>query len=146
MKDIEIRMARSRKDLDQIFKIRELVFVKEQGVAKNIVNDELDKKTKHLIMFYRNKPIGCARVWFIDKKAVLQRIAVLKRYRNRGFGKALMEYLIKYCRKRKANEIVMHSQYYIRNFYTGLGFLIKGRAFKEAGTGIKHIDVHMKLE
>ena len=142
MKKVKIRLVKNKKELGQVYKIREIVFIKEQKVPKKIEFDEFEKSAKHFIVIYKNKPVGCARVRFIDKKAKLERIALLKKYRGKGIGKIVINYLIKYCKNKNAKEIFMNAQYYIRYYYNKLGFKEIGKPFMEAG--IKHIKMYLK--
>ena len=142
IKNMKIRLAKNKKELEDIFRIREIVFIKGQRVPRKRERDEFDKSAKHVIVFYNKKPIGCARVRFVHKKAKLERIALLKEYRNKGLGKMIMDYLINYCRKKKSKEIVLNSQYYIKDFYRKCGFKTRGKIFMDAG--IKHIEMYLK--
>ena len=139
---IEIKIAKSENELENVFKIREIVFIREQKVAENIEKDKFDRTAKHFILSYKNKPVGCARIRFIGNTAKLERIAVLKKYRGKGFGKIIVDYLINYCKSKKINEIFMNAQFYLKEYYGKLGFEPKGRIFSEAG--IKHIKMHFK--
>ena len=139
--NLKIELVKNKKDLEHVFKIRETVFIKEQKVPKDIERDDFDSIAKHFVVFYRNKPIGCARISFINKKVKLERIALLKKYRGKGFGKIITEYLIEYCKKKNVKEIFMHSQYYLKDFYNKCGFKIRGKTFMEAD--IKHIEMYL---
>ncbi|MBS3113660.1 GNAT family N-acetyltransferase [Candidatus Woesearchaeota archaeon] len=139
--NIQIRLIKNKKELEQVFRIREIIFIREQKVQKNIERDEFDKISKHVIILYKNKPVGCARIRLIGKKAKLERIALLKGYRGRGFGKNIVNYLIKYCKKKDIKEICMNSQYYLKNYYKKFGFKTRGKTFMEAG--IKHIEMYL---
>lgn len=139
---IKIRLVKNKNDLKQVYKIREIVFIKEQKVPKIREIDEFEKIAKHFLVFYKNKPIGCARVRFIGKKAKLERIALFKKYRSKGLGKIIMNYLIDYCKRMKVEEIILHSQYYIRDFYKKCGFKPRGKMFMDAG--IRHIEMYSK--
>lgn len=141
--NLKIKSVKNNKDLEKVFRIREIVFIKEQKVPKNIEIDEFDKIVKHFIVLYENKSIGCARIRFVDKKAKLERIALLKNYRGKGFGKIVTKYLVKYCKKKNVKEIFMHSQYHLKDFYRKLGFKQRRKAFLEAG--IKHIQMYQKI-
>ncbi|MBI3035577.1 GNAT family N-acetyltransferase [Candidatus Woesearchaeota archaeon] len=140
MNNIKVRLAKNKKELMMVFKIRKIVFIKEQNVSKNIERDEFDKTAKHFALYYKNRPVGCARIRFINRKAKLERIAVLKEYRGKGFGKIIVDYLIKYCKKKKMKKIFMNAQYYLKDYYKKLGFKPKGIIFEEAG--IKHIKMY----
>jgi predicted GNAT family N-acyltransferase len=143
MQNLEISIIKERASLEHIRNIRMTVFVEEQNVPKKLemdVFDEIDK-AEHVLMKYEGKPIGCARIRFLAKKAKLERIAILKEYRGRGFGKALMEYMIDYCRKRGFKEIILHGQLRSREFYEKMGFRACGEIFMDAG--IEHIEMYL---
>ncbi len=142
MKDLEVRLIKNKKEMQAVLKVREIVFIKEQKVPRHLDLDGLDKEARHVLVSYKNRPVGCARIRFIGKKAKLERLALLKRYRGMGFGKAITEYLISYCKKKKVKEIILHSQYYLKDFYGKLGFKPRGKTFMEAG--IKHIEMYLK--
>jgi predicted GNAT family N-acyltransferase len=142
MRDLKIRLMQNKKDLEHILKIREIVFIKGQKVPKHRERDNLDSSAKQVLVLYKNNPVGCARIRFIGRKAKLESIALLKRYRGRGFGIFMMGYLINYCRKKKIKEIVLHSQCYIQDFYNNCGFKPRGKVFMDAG--IRHIEMYLQ--
>ena len=137
---MKIRLIKNKKELKQVLEIRRIVFIKGQNVLEKRERDGLDKTAKHIIVLYKNKPIGCARVRFYDKKGKLERIALLDEYRDRGFGKLIMGYLINYCKKHKIKDIVLHSQCYVKGFYEKCGFKPRGKIFLDAN--IKHIEMY----
>ena len=142
MNNIKIRLAKNKKELEEVFKIRKTVFIKEQKVVENIEKDKFDRVAKHFILYYKHKPVGCARIRFVNRNAKLERIAVLKKYRGKGFGKTITEYLIKYCKNKRSKGIYMNAQYYLKDYYKKFGFKPKGSTFMEAG--IKHIKMYLK--
>jgi len=144
MQDLKIRLVKNKKELEKVFKIRIIVFVDEQKVPPELELDEFDtlSKAKHVIMLYKGKPIGAARIRFPKNNAKLERLALLKEYRGKGFGKAIIEYMVEYCQKKKPKEIVLHGQCYAENFYRKCGFIPRGKIFMDAG--IKHIEMYLK--
>lgn len=142
MEDTKIKIVKNKKELEHVMKIRETVFVIGQNVPRDIEIDEFDKVAKHVIVNYKNIPIGCARIRFVKGKAKLERIAILKEYRGKGFGKIIMNYLINYCKSKKVYGIYMNAQYYLKDYYKKFGFKPIGKTFMEAG--IKHIKMHLK--
>ncbi len=139
--NIEIKLAKSKGDLEKVFRMRRVIFVEEQNVSKNIERDRFDRLSKHFIALYKSRPVGCARIRLAGKKAKLERIAVMKKYRGKGFGKLIVEYLIDYCKNEGTCDIFMNAKYYLKNYYAKLGFKPKGKIFMEAG--IKHIKMHL---
>ncbi len=142
MNDLEIRLVKNKRELDQIVGIRKQVFVKEQNVPLDLELDGLDSEAEHVIVYYDNEPIGCARIR-TNGCVKLERIAILEKYRQRGFGKQLTEYLINYCKNKNYNEICLHSQTYVSDFYKKLGFRERGKLFFDAG--IEHVEMYMKI-
>jgi len=142
MRHLEIRLIKNQHELEQVFEIRKQAFVQEQDVPLELELDGLDDDADHVIVYYNEKPIGCARIR-INEYAKLERVAILKQYRNRGFGTQLMHYLIDYCKSKNITEIRLHSQTYVSDFYEKIGFITRGKPFFEAG--IEHAEMYMKI-
>ena len=128
-----VRRVVTEKELKQAFSIRIRVFVREQGVPVEIELDEDDRRATHLLASVGGKPVGTARLAITDAKAKIGRMAVLKSYRGKGVGKALLKRAIKLARKRRAKAIYLHAQVSVVGFYEKMGFRSVGRVFMEAG-------------
>jgi predicted GNAT family N-acyltransferase len=133
----------NNKEYNQTIKIREIVFIMEQNVSKELEMDQFDKESEHFIAYLNNNPIGCARIRKVYDYVKLERIAILKEYRGNGFGRELTNFLINYCNKKGFNEIHINSQIYVSNFYEKLGFKKIGEKFLEAN--IEHIEMILKI-
>ena len=102
----------------------------EQGVPANMEWDEHDQDAQHLLALNRNcEPIGTARLL---KSGQIGRIAVLKHYRNRGIGKALLQNIVSLARENGFSSVFLHAQTPVVPFYRNLGFRLEGRPFVEA--------------
>ena len=110
-----------------------------QNVPEELEIDGEDDSATQIIVLLGKKPIGCARIRMVDNKAKLERISILEAYRGKGYGKDLVKFLIKFCLDKKLKEIYMYAQYYLKTFYSTLGFKERGKVFDEAG--IKHIEM-----
>jgi predicted GNAT family N-acyltransferase len=64
-------------------------------------------------------------------------VATLAAYRGKGFGRAVMQALIKACCIMGGERQILHAQLHARKFYEDLGFTAYGEEFEEAG--IPHI-------
>jgi predicted GNAT family N-acyltransferase len=140
---ISIRMVRTRGDLERAFRLREEIFIRGQRVPRGIEMDGRDGEAKHFLAYYRGRLAGCARIRFMGKRAKLERIAVLGRYRRRGLGKEITARLVSYARRMGAKEALMHAQCHAGDFYEKCGFKPRGGTFMEAG--IRHRKMIMKL-
>lgn len=143
MYDFKIKLVKSKKEIDKAINIRKIVFVKEQKVPYEIEIDGLDPESKHFLAYYNNKPIGCARIRRNKTTAKLERIAILKEYRCKGYGTKLTNFLIEYCKTQDVEKISMHAQIQVIDFYKKFGFKTQGKMFLEAN--IKHKEMHLDL-
>ncbi|MBI5218247.1 MAG: GNAT family N-acetyltransferase [Bacteroidia bacterium] len=122
--------------------IREAVFVKEQGVDKDIEFDGRDKYSTHYLLFYEGGPIATARWRETETGIKLGRFAVLPEYRNKGIGKIILDNVMKDVLK-LPGKIYLHAQEKAMNFYLKNGFVIEGDMFVEAG--IRHFKMIYKI-
>jgi len=141
--NLEIKKVNNKDDLEKVIDIRKKVFIKEQKVPLDIEIDGLDQEAEHFIAYLDDEPIGCARIRASNRIAKLERIAIIKKYRGKGFGKKLTKFLINYCRKKNFNEIFLHSQSNTTDFYEKIGFKCRGEAFFEAG--IEHMEMYLYI-
>jgi tRNA(adenine34) deaminase len=130
-------------ELDDVLSIRRKVFTEEQGIDPNADKDGLDETADHIIAIYDGLPVGCTRIRFLNGKAKLERLAVLREFRNKRIATELIKSTIEYCNSKKVNEIYFDAQYYLKGFYERFGFKIMGKPFEEVG--IEHIEMHMEF-
>ena len=125
-------------DKKKAFEIRNLVFCEEQKVSKKIEFDGLDQFCDHYLAKINNLPIGTARVREQTRGTFkIERMAVLKGYRKKGVGKAIMKKILKhYFNLSKINKLILNSQIEAKDFYKKFGFVEVGKVFIEAN--IKH--------
>jgi predicted GNAT family N-acyltransferase len=133
-----VRLADWQRDGAALRDIRETVFVREQNVPTELEWDELDVRCLHLIAFNREgSPIGTARLLRNSTVGTVGRMAVLKEWRGRGVGRALVHRLLEEAEKWGIMQLVLHAQTHATGFYERFGFRAEGDLFKEAG--IPHV-------
>jgi len=153
-------------EMPVIREIRHTVFVEEQGVDPELERDGLDDQAAHCVLRENGSAVGCARIrrqtrdMKADQKIGLEterktdktreqplfcwkieRLAVLPEARNRGYGKLIMEWIIRQARSEGIDGLTMHAQHQLIDFYAKLGFRTSGDYFLEAG--IRHISMEM---
>jgi len=115
--------------------IRTKVFVEEQGVPVNLEWDGLDEHAYHVLAFAADgTPIGTGRLL---QDAHIGRMAVLKEWRRRGVGSAMLDLLLVAANKMGYGEVKLNAQTRVLNFYVRKGFVPQGEEFMDAG--IPHI-------
>lgn len=115
----------------ELLAVRHPVFVLEQGVAAEREVDEFDPVSLHfLARDSQGEPIGTARV-LPDGR--IGRVAVLKPWRRKGVGRALMQAALSGARDRGDRRVTLHAQTHSLSFYQSLGFVAFGDEFEEEG-------------
>lgn len=109
--------------------IRIEVFLHEQGFT--IEFDEIDEIATHLIIFKDNQPIGTCRIYYNNEVAsfVIGRIAILKEWRNLGFGSMIIKAAENVIKLNGSNKVMLSAQYRLKDFYLRLGYTPIGEIY-----------------
>ena len=126
-----IRLARWPEDQALLKQVREKVFVEEQQVPVELEWDGEDAEALHLIALdAEQRPIGTARLL---PSGQIGRMAVIKAWRNRGVGRALLKRLLAEAEQGDYPELFLNAQLTALPFYLQQGFHPEGGVFHEAG-------------
>ena len=129
------------KPIDQwhVINIRQIVFRDEQGVSyyeDEILEEELESKT--YLLYKDNKAIGTFRYRIVNGEYKIERFAILKEYRGKGYGLQALNYLVDMLAKEfNPCTITLNGQEQVIEFYKKGGFSPIGDTFQEAG--INHV-------
>lgn len=111
--------------------IREAVFIHEQGVPEELEWDGLDPLCVHALAWNDiGDAIGTARM---EPDGKIGRMAVLKDWRGRGVGQALLQALLEVAARRGLSRVTLAAQTYAIGFYERAGFHVVGDLFIDAG-------------
>lgn len=144
---IEVEKAKTKEQLDTIFKIREVVFVFEQEVDPAVEYDEFEESSTHFLANVEGIPAGTARWRFTKNGIKLERFAVLKNMRGKGVGQALVQAVlddIENSEESKDKLLYMHAQLAAIPLYAKFGFEKIGEMFEECN--IKHYQMEKYLK
>lgn len=127
-------------------KIRNQVFVKEQGVPLDREIDNYEAYTIHFILYLDTEtPMATLRLLPLeDGKIKVQRMAVLKEFRKKGLGKVIMEAAETFANEHDYQQLVLGAQLTARDFYQRLGYQAEGDIFLDAG--IEHVTMTKTLQ
>lgn len=103
--------------------IRLAVFVDEQGFVDEV--DEIDAVADHLVLYDDDKAIGTCRI-FPSEEAdtyILGRLCVLKSYRHKKCGRALVVAAEERVTQRGGARLRLHSQCQAQGFYERMGYV-----------------------
>ncbi len=132
-------------DMMNVLNIRNIVFVGEQNCPYDIeVVPEEEKEAKHFLIYYKDTPVGTVRYREMgDRTFKLERFAVLKEYRGKGYGKDAFLFLVSKIEENyNPCTIYFNAQYQLFDYYKAMGFTPEGETFYEAN--IKHIKMVKK--
>jgi predicted GNAT family N-acyltransferase len=130
-----VRAASWQDDIRALRRIREAVFIHEQGVPTELEWDEFDVNCIHVLALdSAANPVGTARL-LLDGS--IGRMAVLREYRGKRVGAALMRWLLREAESRQMQHVTLNAQAHAIEFYKKFGFQVTGEAFLDAG--ISHV-------
>ena len=122
-----------------VINIRQQVFRNEQNVPfeeDEIYEEEIESKT--YLVYLKDKPIGTIRYRLVNDEYKIERFAILKEYRGKGYGKQAFNFFVEQiAAKFNPCTITLNSQEPVIGFYEKCGFEQIGEMFVEAG--INHI-------
>ena len=126
--------------MQRAHKIRHEVFVIGQNCPADL-EYEFEEESTHFLVLYNGKAVATARHRKTKNGYKLERFAVLKSERGKGYGnivlKAILDDLSDFN-----SLIYMHAQKQVLPFYEKLGFKKEGKEFEEAG--IMHFKMYLK--
>jgi predicted GNAT family N-acyltransferase len=137
-----IEPARWPDDRPALRQVRESVFVAEQGVPLELEWDEQDAAALHLLARDANgRPIGTCRLL---PDGHIGRMAVLRAWRGRGVGSALLAAVVGQARQRGLRRVRLNAQCTALDFYRRHGFVAEGPEFDEAGIPHRHMQLELE--
>ena len=130
-------------DFSVIEDIRRIVFTDEIGILESELFDDYDKTSDHFILFDGENIVGSVRIIIIDQQLKLERMAILKKFRSKNYGKDCILQLREYYLNQGYSKIILDSIYSVRGFYKKCNFIEEGEIFQRVG--IDHIRMTLTI-
>ena len=111
--------------------IRHEVFVIGQNCPANL-EWEFEEESTHFLVFDSNKAVATARHRKTANGYKLERFAVLRTERGKGYGHIVLKAILADLKDFKGI-IYIHAQSEVLPFYEKMGFVKTGNEFEEAG-------------
>jgi predicted GNAT family N-acyltransferase len=131
MENLEVHKIINAQDLEKAYAIRKVVFVEEQNCPPEL-EWENEEVSTHFLATIDNEPAGACRWRKTDAGYKLERFAVLKEYRKKGVGQALVSAALADLPE-DARYIYLNAQLDATPLYAKFGFVAEGDQFEEAG-------------
>ena len=150
--NVEIIPVDGPGDFAAALAIREVVFIEEQQVPREIERDDEDPTAYHVLAQVGGHAIGTGRLVELRQPpsgekgrwGQIGRMAVLVSNRRHKVGSRILAALEEEARKRKLDGLLLHAQVYAHGFYKALGYDDASPIFEEAG--IPHTEMRKRLE
>lgn len=116
---------------DAAKKIREDIFLHEQGFQTEF--DDIDAIAKHILLFQNGQAIGTCRVFWNEtaQSYIIGRVAVVKSYRGKGIGNAIMLAAENLIRTLGGTQVQLSGQVRAAPFYEQLGYVRVGEEYMD---------------
>lgn len=150
--EVEIVQVDGPGDFAAAMAIREVVFIEEQQVPREIERDDEDPTAYHVLAQVGGHAVGTGRLVELREPPPgetgrwgrVGRMAVLAANRHQRIGSRILAALEAEARKRGLEGIVLHAQVYAHGFYQYAGYEDASPIFDEAG--IPHIEMRKRLD
>jgi predicted GNAT family N-acyltransferase len=137
---IAVVEVKDRKQMEQAWALRRVVFIEEQHVPEEIEMDEEDAHALHVLALDGATPVGCGRMVAHGDHVKIGRMAVLRERRGTGIGRRVLDFLMNEARQQGFCLAVLHAQLTAEGFYLRNGYHPVGDTFEEAGI------IHRRME
>lgn len=141
MEALQVSKVKDERELEKAFAVRRKVFVEEQNCPPEL-EWENEEESTHFLAEFEGEPCGACRWRRTELGYKLERFAVLKEFRGKGIGQALVAAVLADL-PGSAHYIYLNAQLQAMNLYARFGFIAEGEQFEEAG--IQHFKMVKKL-
>lgn len=140
---MNIKIATTEKEKQQIQKVRKTVFVDEQNVPIEEEIDGHEESSIHFLCQVDEQAIGAGRLRFESDYGKLERICVLKPFRGQSYGKQIIQAIENEIKQQNVHNAKLGAQTHAISFYENLGYEIVSDVFMDAG--IPHVMMKKSL-
>lgn len=140
---VEVRRPRGDDELKAALRLREDVFVGEQGVPLSVEVDDRDPEATHLVAVQDGEVVATLRLIEGGDALLLGRLAVRADARRQGLATLLLHESERIARRRGRRRILLNAQTYACELYAAVGYRERGSTFMEAG--IQHVRMELFL-
>lgn len=143
---MDVRRVSNDDELDDALSVRREVFVEEQGVPEHRELDGRDEEATHFAAYDDGgEPVGAARLREYDESTgKVERVAVVEPRRGEGLGCDLMDAVESAAADAGYDELLLHAQVPVIEFYQRLDYEVTSEEFEDAG--IPHREMRKPLQ
>jgi predicted GNAT family N-acyltransferase len=138
-----VRIADWAKDEDALRSVRNRVFVHEQEVPESEEWDGQDPDCVHAVAEIVGQ--GVVATGRLHPAGKIGRMAVLENWRGQGIGAGILRRLLREAVLYGLEDVYLHAQVRVVDFYSRFGFQVDGPEFMEAGIPHRLMRLHLPM-
>lgn len=121
-REVRVTVVHRLDDLQKVFAVRAATYIAEQDCPHAEEFDGNDLTASHLLGFVGSEPAGCLRVRYFADFAKLERLAVVRRFRQTRLAFKLIEAGIAFCRAKGYRKLYGHAEPRVVKLWQRFGF------------------------
>lgn len=130
---IQGRWISPGQSFEEALRLRDMVFVQEQGFSAELEQDDKDALSWHVLLYLDGAPAATGRIYYHEGAYWLGRICVQKDARGQGLGDLVVRMLLDKAQRHYAPKVCLGAQAQVIPFYAKYGFVPCGEPYEEEG-------------
>lgn len=111
--------------LENVFSIRNIVYAAELNFSRNYIHDDYDSFAKNVLVFDSEKPVGTGRLYFKDGEYIIDKVCVIKEFRNNNYGDLIIRMLVRKAASIGAEKVYSYVNNEYINLFKRIGFAVE---------------------
>lgn len=138
-------VALGTREYKQGLLVREELFFKGFPNASELLNDDNEEESIHLVAIHNKEIIGTGRLTIVDDMAIISQMTVLPNWQREKVGSKLLRLLLDKAQMLDCTIIELSARITALGFYKKYKFTTKGDVYSSKKTRIPHQKMILKL-
>ena len=140
MKMLELNMGSEL--YNDALDLRYDLFFKKHKLPREILIDEYESRSKHIVLVRDESLIAYGRLTKIDQEICrISQVVVKPAEQGKGYGTKILHELVKQAEKSGCEKITLNARATAMQLYEKLGFTSNGQEFLSKSTGVPHVQM-----
>lgn len=132
---------------NQAFQLRKELFFKDFSNADELLKDDFEKNSYHLVIERNTIVVGTGRLTIIeDNIGVISQMAITTDFQRQGVGRKIMALLLEKCSELKVTKVILSARITALSFYENFDFEVIGKVYPSKKTGVLHQQMQLLLK
>jgi len=130
----------------KVLELRYDLFFKEYGLPRNILFDNYEENSHHIIGENIEILIAYGRLTNLGNHIFrISQMVVNPKYQHKGYGTEILRSLLSLVKCSGGNRVVLNARIDSMTLYKNQGFVTEGDVFLSQTTGVPHINMYSTL-